>query len=433
MIIRPHGKPCGFSVRADGVYAKIIHMTAMKKIQSADRHKIPLLMPKKYDRLVHISIMTLLLFGIVMVGSASMGLSVGNSRYLLFTVLKQVFFGTLGYIGMCFFANNFTLNQLKGNRFVSYVFIMIIALLVCLLFPPPVGTDTRAWLRMTIAGQEISIQPSEFAKLMAMAIVAAYCGDITKRFSSAREMLMRPVGFIVLMMFIITILQDDFGSAFVIFIITCVCLLIPNHPQMKKTQLTLKILFCLAVIASVYILSPAGESLIVNLSFLKDYQKNRFLSAVDPFRDPYNTGFQLINGLVSFASGGWLGRGFGASIRKYMQFPAANTDYILAILVEELGIAGFMLLMALYCVIIFQLQRYAQKIHSEKAKIILVGVSIYLLVHMLLNIGGVTGLLPLTGVPLLMISSGGSSVMSFMVGIGLCQAVISAFNRGEIQ
>ena len=405
----------------------------MKKTQTAGRHKIPLIMPDKYDRLIHISIMGLLLFGIVMVGSASMGLSVGNSRYLLMTVLKQIVFGMIGYVGMCFFANQFTLAQLKGNRFVSYVFLMIIALLVCLLFPPPAGTDTRAWLRVVIAGVEVSIQPSEFAKLMAMAIVAAYCGDINKKFDNTRQMLTRPLGFIFVMCFIITVLQDDFGSAFVIFIITCVCLLIPNHPQMKKTQITLKVLFCLAVIASVYILSPAGESLIENFSFLKDYQKNRFLSAVDPFRDPYDTGFQLINGLVSFASGGWLGRGFGGSIRKYMQFPAANTDYILAVLVEELGIAGFLALMALYCTIMFQLLRYAQKIHSEKAKIILCGVAVYLLVHMLLNIGGVTGLLPLTGVPLLMISSGGSSVMSFMVGIGLCQGIISAFNRGEIQ
>ena len=154
---------------------------------------------------------------------------------------------------------------------------------------------------------------------------------------------------------------------------------------------------------------------------MADYQKNRILSAVNPFTDLYNTGYQLVNGLVSFASGGWKGLGFGNSVRKYTDFPAANTDLI-----------GFGLIFIPYMIIIIQLFRYAMKMESERGRIILVGTAMYLMVHCLFNIGGVTGMIPLTGVPLLMISSGGSSTLSFMLSIGLAQAVICAWRRGDL-
>ena len=149
--------------------------------------------------------------------------------------------------------------------------------------------------------------------------------------------------------------------------------------------------------------------------------------------DQYGSGYQLVNGLVSFASGGWFGVGFGNSVRKYTDFPAANTDFILAIVVEELGFVGFLLLMTAYAVIIFRLLFFAMKIKNEQARIILVGTAMYFLVHIIFNVGGVTGFIPLTGVPLLMISSGGSSTLSIMMCVGIAQGVIAAYNRGEIR
>ena len=154
---------------------------------------------------------------------------------------------------------------------------------------------------------------------------------------------------------------------------------------------------------------------------------------MNPFIDQYGSGYQLVNGLVSFATGGWFGLGYGNSVRKYTRFPAANTDFILAIVVEELGIIGFLLIYIPYMVIIIRLFMYALKMKSERGKIILIGVAMYIVIHSLFNIGGVTGLIPLTGVPLLMISSGGSSTLSTMCAIGIAQAVIMRFNKGEIE
>lgn len=383
------------------------------------------------DIWIHLAMIFLMVFGLVMIGSASMGLAVGNNGYLVKTVVKQAGFLILGYIIMTWLSRNFAMDFFKSSWFPGLMILMEVLLLACLAFH---GTNgARAWIRIPLPGLDVSIQPSEFAKIMTMLIVAGYTGDITRHFKKTRELLLKPVLFIGIYVFTVAILQSDFGSAMVIFIIACVCFLIPNHPQMRGFQIFLRICFWIAVVAAIVILSPGGAKFIESLSFLHAYQKKRFESAINPFQDQYGSGYQLVNGLVSFATGGWFGKGFGNSIRKYTDFPEANTDFILAIVVEELGFVGFLVLMAAYCVIIFRLLAYAMKIHNEKAKIILVGTATYFLVHIFVNIGGVTGLIPLTGIPLLMISSGGSSTLSIMMAVGISQAVIGQYKRGEIQ
>ena len=121
------------------------------------------------------------------------------------------------------------------------------------------------------------------------------------------------------------------------------------------------------------------------------------------------------------------------TIRKYTDFPASNTDFILAIVIEELGFMGFLLIAICYMVIIIRLYKYAFKMKNEKGRIVLVGVATYLFVHFLFNVGGVTGFIPLTGVPLLMISAGGTSTSTTMVAIGLGQAIISQYRQGVIE
>ena len=387
-------------------------------------------MPLGYDRLINLSIISLALYGIFMVGSASMGLNIGNSAHLIIDVLKQVIFAALGLIAMIWLANHFRLEMLKRKEFLHIIFLTIGSLLFCLAFAPVGGA--KAWIRLPVSFAEISIQPSEFAKITVILIVAAYCGTIKQKFSSGWAMVKRPIWFIVAICFIVLVLQGDFGSMAVILVIAFQCFQIPSHKQMRPYQNISMVFFAIILGGAIYALSPSGAKIIQNLPFLQEYQRNRFLSAVDPFYDRYSTGFQLIKGLISFATGGWFGKGFGYSINKYSQFPAANTDYILSILVEEVGYVGFLVLMALYGIIIVRCYQYAFRCRNDSARIILVGNATYLLVHMLFNIGGVTGMIPLTGVPLLMISAGGSSTMAFMMMVGISQAVISAYNRKEI-
>ena len=396
----------------------------------SERRLFYLRMPKYSDRAIYYSMLVLSVFGLLMIASASMGLTVGKPNRLALIVVKQLVFLVGGYLMMTWLANSFTLDFLKSASFPTWPLGVMAALLSCLAFAPAGGA--RAWIRLPISTVDVSIQPSEFAKIMVILIVAAYCGEVKKTYPNQVEMVKRPLMFIGAYIFIVMVLQSDLGSAVVIGFISVFCLLIPSHPQMRGLQRLIVAGLLLGVALTLFVLSPYGEIVIRHLP-LREYQINRILSSVDPFVDMYDTGYQLISGLVSFATGGWTGLGFGNSVRKYTNFPAANTDFILAIVVEELGMIGFGLIFIPYMIIIIQLFRYALKIQNEKGKIILVGTAMYLVVHCLFNIGGVTGLIPLTGVPLLMISSGGSSTLAFMAAIGLGQAVIDQYRRGAIQ
>jgi len=391
-------------------------------------------MPRGTDLWLQIAVLGLALYGLLMVASASMGIYTGDNAGLLKVVIKQLIFIVIGYTALVNIANRFTLKFLKSQSLGFLIIAIFFMLLACLVFPAENGA--RAWIRIGAGGSTLmTIQPSEFAKIVSMMIAAGFLGDVNRKYKNWWELCRKPLIIIACYIGIVAIAQSDMGSAAVIFIITCVCLLVPQHENLKPVQKFLRICFWLSVAFAIFILSPYGEGVIEAIpdSILKPYQKARFLTAIDPFQDPYGNGYQLINGLISFATGGFFGRGYGNSVRKYTDFPEANTDYILAVLIEELGFAGFLVLIALYGILVFRMLYYAIHIKSERAKVILVGGAMYFVVHIFLNIGGVTGMIPLTGVPLLMISSGGSSTLASMMVVGLAQAVISAKKRGEIQ
>ncbi|MBQ3271873.1 MAG: FtsW/RodA/SpoVE family cell cycle protein, partial [Solobacterium sp.] len=323
------------------------YMTAMDNTRksASGRRRFFLSLPPEHDAVINRSIWFLAFFGLLMIASASMGIADGRTWYLLFTVAKQVVFLTGGVIAMNWLAGHFNIRYLQSENFPMLAILMGILLLACLLFREVGGA--RAWIRVPISSVDISIQPSEFSKIMIILVVAAYCGDIRKRFPTEWAMLQRPAIFVVGYMLIVLVLQKDLGSMAVMAVIGFVCVEIPSHPQMRKFQRGLAIVVGSLFTLALFMLTPWGEGLINHLP-LQKYQINRILSSINPFIDQYNTGYQLINGLVSFATGGVTGLGFGNSVRKYTRFPAANTDFILAIVVEELGYIGFLMIFIPY-------------------------------------------------------------------------------------
>ena len=154
------------------------------------------------------------------------------------------------------------------------------------------------------------------------------------------------------------------------------------------------------------------------------------MASANPFLDPYNTGFHLIMGLVSFATGGWFGLGYGQSIHKFMNFPNPSSDFILPVIVEEMGVLfGFIPIVVLYSLILLPLVRYSLHMRSERSRLVMVGVFMYFVLHFILNVGGVSGLIPLTGVPLLLLSSGGTSLIAALASVGLADSEIVRYNR----
>ncbi len=388
--------------------------------------------PRGIDYGLMIAVVLLAIYGILMVGSASMGkFKEYDIINLGIAVAKPLILAVIGFIAMCWVTTHFDMKIFKPAEFIKLYFFGLASLFLCLLFPANYGA--HAWITIPMPFVEISIQPSEFCKIIAMFVVASYLAGRTKSKLTGNQMFLRPLMLIGTLVLVIMLVQNDTGSAAIIFLISCVCLLIPDNEKFKWWQFGLRAAFWVVVLLGIFLIATKqGEDFIRWLP-IQEFQINRFITMINPFADEYDNGYQLIKGLTAFASGGFFGRGYGKSLRKYMSFPQAESDYILAILVEELGYFGFIALMCLYCFIIFKLLGYALKIKDERAKIVLTGTAMYLVFHIFLNIGGVTGMIPLTGVPLPMISAGTSCMWSVMIAIGICQHLIALYRRGELE
>ena len=397
-------------------------MTKLKK-------RFSLKTPIGIDKPIQIAVIGLALFGMIMVSSAVMGADAANYRVLIRNIAKQLVVIVIGLVGMFCTTRFFTFDYAKKKL---EILIWGTAFLLVFALSFRGSNGAHAWIRIVALGIEFTIQPSEFAKISIIVILAVCLGNKKIENIHAKDLLKKPLGILFMYVLIIVVLQSDMGSGVVLFLIAVVLLLIPQHKALHRFQSYSLVLLTLGLIMLVFLLSPMGETFLQKLP-IAQFQINRFLAAINPFQDKYSHGYQLIRGLTSFASGGMTGVGLGGSIQKYMNFFAAETDYILAIVVEELGFLGFLVIFFGYMIIVYRLFNYAFKIQSEKARMVLVGVAMYLIIHFLFNVGGVTGLIPLTGVPLLLISEGGSSTISFMMAIGVTQAIIWQYHQGQIQ
>lgn len=380
------------------------------------------------NKAVTLSALLLVLYGSLMIASAEMGNSVGDSDYLKGVIIKQVIFALAG-IFCFFFFMNFRVFRLRMQFYYIGYAVLLVALLACRLFGQANGA--YAWIRI---GSAITIQPSEFCKAF-MIIFGAKM--LSKDYGQENYKLIR--NYIIcssVYIVIINSVQNDLGSAVVLLCI-CICILfIPPYKEYYKVQKVLFYLILGAIAAVIITFTPAFNEFCKKHS--DNYMFGRFLAADDPFLYRYDNGYHIIMSLVSFANGHIFGLGYGNSIHKYMNFPNPSNDFILPVIVEELGIVGFAVLVILYLTMLSPLIYYSFKSKTISSKIILMGTFVYFAVHFILNVGGVSGLIPLTGVPLLLISSGGSSLLASMISLGFSQAEIiknkelNANNSGQV-
>jgi cell division protein FtsW len=387
------------------------------------KFKISLRLPKGRNLQIQIGMVLLCLIGLLMIVSASMITNI-STQSLMNTAIKQILFILAGYLGYIIFARMFSIDFFK-RYILAFAGVMIIFLLVPRLFGPINGA--YAWIPIG----DMSIQPSEFAKLGLIILFAVYLGDVKVRNASWKEIVQFPAFYFFVTFIIIMFFQKDFGTAIVLFVIALFEFMMAGHKSLAKIQVTLVVLILVSIVLVFIVLSPAGIHFIKNAFNLPEYMVARFENTVNPFVNKYGSGYQLVNGLVAFVKGNWTGVGYGKSLQKYGYLPAAKTDFILAVIAEEFGFIGVIVVVALYFMLIFQIFKHAYRSKDEKSRMILVGVGMYLFTHFVLNVGGVTALIPLTGVPLLMLSSGGSSTLSIMFSLGIAQAIIIRQKKEE--
>lgn len=389
---------------------------------------------KGVDNAIYLCVFILTIFGIVMIGSAAVGQTATKGpTFATITMLKQAFFVAIGYGLMFFFARFFKKKWITySSSWVLYA-ICIPFLLVCLLWSDTKGA--HAWIK--IAG--LTIQPSEFVKILMILFLSFHFGQLEEmciiprniskkqkeelQLRKARFCIGRPIVLSGAIFLIIGFLQKDLGSALIFAFICMIMFFVSPRPYYNKYK---KLFLILLVIGFVLVVFGA-------VFILKDYQLGRIYTWLDPLSDPMEGGWQLVNGLIAYSYGGLFGKGFGSSIQKYGYIPESHNDFITAIIYEELGLLGFFLFLIPYCYIIYKMFTYGNKVKDTKSKLILYGIGAYFFAHLLVNVGGVTGFIPMTGVPLLLVSSGGSSTWAAMIAIGIAQSIIGKYNRDRLK
>ncbi len=343
----------------------------------------------------------LLAFGAVMVYSASSPLGVlgGAGGSGTGTFIRYLAFGSIGLGAMHLFERRGL--SLLDARIVRLLLLGSFALLVLVLLPH-VGRQVNGARRWFAAGP-IQFQPSELMKIALVLYVARYLADHPKRPRGFRQA-MAPIGIVAGPALLLIVVEPDLGTALVV-AFTITALLIATGTPRRHLLLLAAMAVCLVVV----------------LAIAQPYQRARLASFLHPWAAETKSGpgYQAVQGQIALGSGGLVGVGLGKSVQKIFYLPEAQTDFILAVVGEELGVLGILGVVALYAMIAYAGLRTARRAGTRYAKLLATGLTSLILCQGILNIFVVLGLAPLTGVPLPFISYAPTNLCVMLASVGV--------------
>jgi rod shape determining protein RodA len=292
------------------------------------------------------------------------------------------------------------------HAFLRHVPLMYVLSIVALLATYALGDRVWGSKRWIPLPGGVHLQVSEFIKLVIILLVARYLTELKTDELEIREML--KLGGLVMVPLLLVLKQPDLGTS-----LTYIAILVAGA---FLAGLRWKYVAAIAVVAVLV--------LPLSMHFLKDYQKARLVSFMDPERDPQGTGYQLIQSQIAVGAGGMFGKGVTKGTQTQLRFlPVPHTDFIFSAFAEEHGFVGVMIVLSLYFVLLMRIVQNAQTAPDRAGMYICMGFAALLLFHMLVNVGMVVGRMPVTGIPLPFMSAGGSSIWSNFLGLGLVNNV----------
>lgn len=360
---------------------------------------------KYLDKPLFIITAILFLFGLIMVFSASNVTAYmnGGSPYSYF--IRQ---GLFLLIGSCLFLFLIKFNTKVYGIVSHFLLFVIIAILLLLLIYGKATNYAISWIK--IGG--FTIQPSEFAKVIMIVFIARYYEINEKRLDN---WLVSSVPLLVGMgITFLIVCQPDLGTAIIFALL--VGLLFLAVPIPKKVKANIIIFIVLSGVVVACFLLMAGKSLIHQ----RQLERFNFLRPCDRL---LSTGNQVCNGYIAINNGGLTGIGLGNSTQKYLYLPYPYTDFIYAVVIEELGVIVGILLILAYLYVIYRILKIGKASFTNRGAIICYGVASYIFLHVVVNLMGLFGLMPMTGVPLPFISYGGSFTICLIVALTLVQRV----------
>lgn len=346
------------------------------------------------------------LVGLVMVLSASSVLSLQREGTAWAYFTRQLV-GVVG--GVVLFLVGVRIDYRAWRRWAPMLHAGVLLLLLAVLVPG-VGVDVNGSARWVDLGI-IQLQPSEFAKLSTLLVVCDLCAR-RQAWVRLPHKVLNPALLWVGSVAGLLMLQPNLGTTLVLGMTACAVLWCAGVPTVRLGQ-------CAA----------AGAALAAYAALGTDYRRARVLAFLDPWADPASTGYQTIQSQVSLGSGGWFGVGLGEGRQKWGFLPEAHTDFIYAVIGEELGLLGAFFVVALLVLLAWLGLRAATMASDTYGRLLATGITTWFCVQAFVNIGAVTGILPITGVPLPFISFGSSAMLANMAAAGILCNVCRAARR----
>lgn len=354
-------------------------------------------------------LLALIFLGLTMVLSSSVAISEQRFGIATHYFVRQAFALGIGVI-LAVIVLNTPINFWQTHRGKIFVFGIVLLVLV-LGFGREIGGSKR-WLSLVV----MNFQPAEFIKIAAIIFVAGYLqrhlSEVKEDFNAIMRLSL-PFGVMALLL----LFQPDYGTTLLIAAVVTGMLLISGAPWRY---------FALTILPVVILLGL--------LIMYSPYRMARVSSFLDPWQDPYGSGYQLTQALIASGSGGWFGSGLGASVQKLLYLPDAHTDFLFSIFAEEFGFIGVLGLLVLYAFILFRLFRIAHQAwlpDNPFAALLVYGVAIWIALQVMINLGVNLGLMPTKGLTLPFMSYGGSSLMMMCAAVALVVRVDYEQRRAE--
>lgn len=344
-----------------------------------------------------IAVVALVSLGVVMTYSASALYADQFFQDPAYFLKRQLLFAAVGFFAL-FVCVALSPKWLREH---SRILILLAILSLAAVFLPLVGKSgggARRWIRFF----DFSIQPVEFAKIAVCIYLSDYLSRKSKKIAQGNLAIYAPPVFMIGLISFMVILQPDLGSVVFIFSISVVLFFLAG----------LKMRYVLASLAM-------GIPLLVFLIVMEPYRLKRILAYMNPWEDPRGTGFQIIQSFLAFGLGGWKGVGLGASTQKLFYLPQSYTDFIFAIIGEELGLLGGLMVIGLFVWIMIQGVSISERVRDPFKKYFAYSLTLLISLQALINILVTTGLIPTKGLPLPFVSYGGSSLVFNLAAVGL--------------
>ena len=403
-VVRTSGSPYSQQTAVQGKRQIAERSASTKRKRTREKEK------PYYDYDLLLVIIFLMCFGLVMLYSSSAYSAQNDYNNDMFFFTRQAIIGIIGFLAM------FIVSKIDYHLYAAYAkeFFWFSMFLMALVQTPLGKTvnGARRWIRLPGG---LSLQPAEFTKIAVILFIAyeiCLLGQKAKKWDGIKILL----GYGLVATLGVFLLTDNLSTAIIVFAITCILIFVV-HPKTKPFVAGVIVAGIVGIIGIIFLKYALAES--------DNFRMRRIIAWLNPEANADTDSYQFLQGLYAIGSGGFFGKGLGNSTQKLHAIPEAQNDMILAVICEELGVFGAIIILCLFAFMLYRLLFIARNAPDLYGALIATGIFAHIALQVTLNIGVVTGLLPTTGVTLPFISYGGTAIVILLAEMGIALGISS--------